>query len=116
MVGAIRKFRIRLIPVTLLWSLALCQFIASVCMVGCYIVAMAELKPTSDLQASWTPLFTAAIIAWHLPTSMGAFVAGRFFYRGRWRAAALATVALVLLWYLCLIPIFLVVANYPGPL
>ena len=116
MVGAIRKFRIRLIPVTLLWSLALCQFLASICMVGCYIAGMAELKPTSDLQASWAPLFTAALIAWLLPTGANAFVAGRFFYKGRWKAAVLATVALVFICYLCLIPMFLVVANYPGPL
>lgn len=116
MVVAIRKFRIRLIPVTLLWSLALCLFLASVCLVGYFFVEMAELNPTSDLQSSWAPLFTAAIIAWLLPTGTGAFVAGWFFYKGRWRAATLAIVALFLLWYLCLIPLFLVLANYPGPL
>jgi len=110
----IRKFRIRLIPTTLLWSLALCQFITSVCLVGCYIVEMAELKPTSDLQSSWAPLFTAAIIAWLLPTGADAFAAGWFFFKGRWRAAILSTVALLLLWYLCLIPMYLVLANYPG--
>jgi len=115
MVRGIRNFRIRLIPVTLLWSLALSQLLTSVWLAGCYVAALARLAPTSDLQSSWEPLFTAAGIAWLLPTGAGAFVAGWFFYKGRWKAASIATGALLLLCYLCLIPMFLVLANYPGP-
>jgi hypothetical protein len=115
MAGAIRTFRIRLIPVTLLWSLAFCQVLASVCLVGSHVLAMAEPEPTSDLQSSWAPLFMAAGIAWLAPTGADAFLAGWFFHRGRWKAAAVATGALFVLGYLCLIPMFLVLANYPGP-
>jgi hypothetical protein len=115
MAGKIPKFRIRLIPVTLLWSLALCQLLTSAWLAGCYFAALISLTPMSDLQSSWEPLFTAAGIAWFLPTGAGAFVAGWFFYRGRWRAASIAAGALLLLCYLCLIPIFLAMANYPGP-
>jgi hypothetical protein len=115
MTGAIRRFRIRLIPITLLWSLASCQLIVSVYLIGSCVTAIAEPTPTSDLQSSWPPLLAAAGIAWLAPTGADAFAAGWFFYRGRWKAAAYATAALLLLGYLCLIPMFLVLANYPGP-
>ncbi|MBN1395403.1 MAG: hypothetical protein JW959_10300 [Pirellulales bacterium] len=67
-----RKFRICLIPATLLWGLALCCFIfiASVWLAGCCVVELTELTSTSDICSSWSPLFGAAIIAWLLPVGM----------------------------------------------
>jgi hypothetical protein len=110
------KFRVRLIPVTLLWSVAFCQLLVAVFQVGYCFAELIQLKPTSGLEESWSPLFGLAFIAWLLPSGRAAWVAGRLFYKGRWKAATIALGALIVVAYLGLIPLLVVLANYPGAL
>jgi hypothetical protein len=58
----------------------------------------------------------AALIAWCLPVGADAFTAGYFLYKGKWKAAALATVGLFLLWFVCFVPLMWVLQIHPGPL
>jgi hypothetical protein len=105
MTEASRKFRIRLIPATLLRFLAANQFFWSVWLIVCYVVAAVEPIATSGVQTS-PPLLIGPRLIWLLLTGAAAFTAGCFLYKGRWIAAALSIVALFLLGYLCLLPVF----------
>jgi hypothetical protein len=110
-------FRVRIIPVTVLWGLAGAMFIGSVVLFDSLVSdVLRGAWQSCDLKLRWGPLFAAALLAWSMPMGISAFAAGYFIYKGRWKAAVFAILILCVLWFVCLLPFLWVLTSYPGPL